>query len=239
MTKIEASGLVGALERAWAAIQERHEDVPDVVVTLGAGSLGAAPGTLKLGHFAASRWSGAAEDGEAVAELFVGGEGLVRGAEGTLSTLLHEAAHGMAETRGIQDTSRQGRYHNKKFRDLGEEVGLTITQEKSIGWSGTALPEQTRDAYAAELAELGAALTAWRRSEGMAFVTGGGQEDDGESDGDTGDEDQDEKKPKNGYPLVCGCETPRRIRVAATVAELGPITCGLCDQEFTTPPESD
>jgi hypothetical protein len=28
-----------------------------------------------------------------------------------LGTLLHEAAHGLAQARSIQDTSRQGRYH--------------------------------------------------------------------------------------------------------------------------------
>ena len=31
-----------------------------------------------------------------------------------LDTLLHEAAHALAAARGIKDTSRQGRYHNKK-----------------------------------------------------------------------------------------------------------------------------
>jgi hypothetical protein len=37
---MEASQLVAALEVAWSGIQDRHPDVPDVVVTLGAGSLG-------------------------------------------------------------------------------------------------------------------------------------------------------------------------------------------------------
>lgn len=41
--------------------------------------------------------------------LFVGGE-LQRGNAEILATLLHEAAHGVAATRGIRDTSRQGRY---------------------------------------------------------------------------------------------------------------------------------
>jgi len=41
--------LVVAIERTWAAIQERHPDVPDVVLTLGNGS--ARPGQLTPGHF--------------------------------------------------------------------------------------------------------------------------------------------------------------------------------------------
>ena len=48
--------LVGALTTAWAAIQARHADVPDVVLTLGSGTLGARRGEVTWGHFAAGRW---------------------------------------------------------------------------------------------------------------------------------------------------------------------------------------
>ena len=43
--------------------------------------------------------------------MLVSGEGLQRGPTDVLGTLLHEAAHGLAQARSIQDTSRQGRYH--------------------------------------------------------------------------------------------------------------------------------
>lgn len=52
------------------------------------------------------------------AEVFVGGEGLARGPADVLATLLHEAAHALAHVRGIQDTSRQGRWHNAQFKAL-------------------------------------------------------------------------------------------------------------------------
>src|SRR5687768_783210 len=117
---MEASALVAALEIAWAAIQRRHAEVPAVVVTLGAGGIGVPAGALKLGHFAAKRWvtRDSPADSGGVAELFVGGEGLRRGADEVLATLLHEAAHGVASVRGIKDTSRQGRYHNARFKAL-------------------------------------------------------------------------------------------------------------------------
>jgi hypothetical protein len=35
----------------------------------------------------------------------------------------------------------------------------------------------------------------------------------------------------NGSALVCGCG--RKIRCSKSVQALGPITCGVCDQEFT------
>ena len=98
--------MVAALESAWAAIRARHPEVPVVVLVLGAGSIGNAGG-LRLGHFAAMRWADpdqtnatdedAADgtDGEPstgqpvrLPEVFIGGEGLVRGAADVLGTLL-------------------------------------------------------------------------------------------------------------------------------------------------------
>ena len=87
MAGVEASGLVRALEQVWAGIQRHHREVPLVVVTLGAGSVGVPRGVLKLGHFAADRWTPGGSDSAAVAELFVGGEGLAQLAESVLATL--------------------------------------------------------------------------------------------------------------------------------------------------------
>ena len=94
-----ASGLVKALEGVWLAVQDHHPDVPTVVVTLGAASVGVPRGVLKLGHFAANRWTPGDADSTSIAELFIGGEGLAQGAESVLATLLHEAAHGVADVR--------------------------------------------------------------------------------------------------------------------------------------------
>lgn len=52
-------------------------------------------------------------------------------------TLLHEMVHLYNLQNGIQDCSRGNRYHNKKFRDKAESVGLTIEHNESIGWSIT------------------------------------------------------------------------------------------------------
>jgi len=108
--------MVAALETAWAAIRAQHPEVPAAVIVLGAGSIGSAGG-LKLGHFAAMRWADpdqpAAEDGSAgvrLPEVFVGGEGLARGPADVLGTLLHEAAHALADVRGIKDTCHRLRW---------------------------------------------------------------------------------------------------------------------------------
>ena len=147
--------LVTALEAVWTAIREQHPEVPSVVVTLGAGS--GNRGGLKLGHFANQRWHVEGEDTDRD-ELFIGGEGLERGPEGVLATMLHEAAHGIATTRGIKDTSRQGRYHNTKFKAIAEELGLKVGKDERIGWSLTELTEDTAEDYGILLDVLGQAL---------------------------------------------------------------------------------
>jgi hypothetical protein len=205
-----APRLVAALDRVWAAIRARHPEVPEVVLTLGAGSIGAARGTLRLGHFAAGRW----QRGEGkLPEMFVAGEGLRRGAVDVLGTLLHEAAHGLADARGIQDTSRQGRFHNTRYRDLAGELGLQVTKTDTIGWNDTSVPAATATTYRTELDELATALVAYRHSEAQLGA---------------GD------RASNNNGVAARCECGRRIRVARTVLAAGPIVCGMCDTAFTS-----
>ena len=74
----------------------------------------------------------------------ISGEGLGRTPRDVLGTLLHEAAHALAAVCGIKDTSRQGRYHNTKYKMLAEELGLTVAFEPTIGWSITSVPDSHR-----------------------------------------------------------------------------------------------
>jgi hypothetical protein len=224
------AGLVAAIETTWAAIQKQHEDVPEVVVTMGAGSIHKSG--LVLGHFAPNRWV-AGEDARTIHELFIGGEGLQLGARSVLATLLHEAAHSAAATRGIKDTSRQGRYHNDRFRQIGEEFGLTLTHTRGLGWSDSQLSDTTASRYTDQVAQLEGAIIAYRRGEGGAQIITGGDEDGAQGEGDGAEEGESTTKPKNGYAPVCGCG--RKIRVAATTYDAGPILCGLCGTAFAIP----
>jgi hypothetical protein len=79
--------------------------VPKAVLVVASGSEGK---RVNWGHFAPHRWQVNGADRH---EVLVGGEGLQRGPLEVLGMLLHEAAHGLAQARGIQDTSRGGRYH--------------------------------------------------------------------------------------------------------------------------------
>ena len=122
---------------------------------------------------------------------------------------MHEAAHGLAQGRGVQDTSRQGRYHNRRYATLACELGLEVTSVQPIGWSATTVPDTTATAYAAQLEELATALVLWRRQE---HRIGPGA------------------RSRNLLAAACGCG--RRIRVAKTTLAEAPILCGLCTQPF-------
>ena len=200
-----ASALVAALERVWAAIVRVHPELPSAVIVVAAGS-GRRAGELKLGHFAAGRWD---VGGCARPEVLVGGEGLHRGAVDVLGTLLHEAAHALAAARGVLDCSRGGRYHNRRYQALAEEVGLHVAQDGPRGWSATKVAEATAERYRDVLEALGAALVLWRRAEGGG---GGGG--------------------RSRNPIACRCGCGRRIRVAERTRVEAPIVCGRCQGEF-------
>lgn len=70
-------------------------------------------------------------------EINIGAEGISRGTDRTVATLMHEMVHFYCHLNGIQDTSRQGRYHNKIFKTECEKRLLHIDFDKKIGWSVT------------------------------------------------------------------------------------------------------
>jgi hypothetical protein len=139
----------------------------------------------------------------------VSGESLRHGALDVLGTLLHEATHGIAHTRGIQDTSRQGRYHNRRFKRLGENLGLILAEDPSIGWSLTSVAPETAQVYRAELDTLTTALVVYRHAETRTART-----------------------RANTNLIAAACSCPRRIRVAGSVLAVASITCGACGSEF-------
>ncbi|MDM4723500.1 hypothetical protein QTQ03_29420 [Micromonospora sp. WMMA1363] len=202
--------LLGALDSAWSAIRDHHPELPEVVVTIGSGTLGER-GPGRLGHYASARWERGPND--ELPELFIAGEGLDRGPLDVLGTLLHEAAHGLATVRGIADTSRQGRYHNTRYAELAREVGLNVEQGPKFGWAVTHVPGDTAHRYAQQIEAIRGALVAVRRPESRATSTG---------------------RTSSNNPVAALCACPRRIRVAPSVLEQGPITCGMCEQDFTT-----
>jgi hypothetical protein len=87
------------------------------------------------------------DDGTTVGnvEINIGAGTLDRPIENVVSTLEHELIHYYCYKHGIKDTSRNGQYHNKKFRDEAEKRGLIISYDSRIGWSATEPSEELID----------------------------------------------------------------------------------------------
>jgi curved DNA-binding protein CbpA len=200
-----ASAILKVLEDIWLEIRRRHPEIPRVVIIIASGTEGK---QARLGHHAPGRWNVA---GEQRAEIMISGEGLRRGAPAVLSTLLHEAAHALAEARGIQDTSRQGRYHNRKFKTHAEELGITVEHDDRAGWSITTLPTSTAALYTGQITALAAAITLWRHDE-HTTTTGTAR--------------------RNSNFIAAACPCGRSIRVAASTLVAAPITCDACTGSF-------
>ncbi|RHU07129.1 SprT-like domain-containing protein [[Eubacterium] hominis] len=84
------------------------------------------------------------DDSEGYYEINMCAEHLNRKFEEVCSTLLHEMVHLWNLQNEIQDTSRNGSYHNKKFKDVAECHGLIIEKDKKYGWTLTSLNEEAK-----------------------------------------------------------------------------------------------
>lgn len=190
--------IMQAANDALVAIRKRHPELQNVVLVVASGQKRGGP---VHGHFAPDTW----EAKGASHEILLSSESLARGAEATLGTLLHECAHLLAKVRDIKDTSRQGRFHNAKFKALAEELGIQVHQDKTIGWSATTLPNDTAKVYKTELSALRKALKAYRRVKPEASAL------------------------KKTVRLTCDC---RGLTVPITFINKGGITCDECGASF-------
>lgn len=202
----EGARMVAALEAAWSAIRAAHPDVPEVVLVVASGGPNR-NGGMKWGHYAHGRWSLKTDEESRIPEVLISGEGLQRDATEAFTTLVHEAAHGMAAVRKLKDTSRNGRYHNKVFKALAEELGLEVGKQGSRGWAATTITSAAAARWAGTIEALGRALQAFRFAESSR-----------------------KKKGSRNLLAVCGCGT--KIRLTRSAYEAAPIVCGACEQEF-------
>lgn len=206
-----ASIFIEALERTWAEIQDRHDEIPGVVMISGTGKRG--KGMLKLGHWNPTRWRDSELSVQPIPEVMITGECMAQGAGQVLQTLIHEATHGLANVRKIKDTSRGNRYHNRRFVALGEELGLVAPEapHTTIGWSSMVLPDEVRDSYES-LPHLAQAL--------VVCI------------GDVLDLTVEPEAPIRTPKPVFECDCGRKLRLTEKTFEEGPVICGLCTGVF-------
>jgi hypothetical protein len=225
-TQIHRSGsqVVAALENAWRQLQKVTPDLPDVVLIVGSG---AASG--EWGHTWADRWVEGRpptdDEGASLAidgmtrktEVFISGERLACGATLTLQTLCHEAAHVLARVRGVQDTSRQGRYHNRRFVELAALYGLEWAAPQAhpvIGFSAVTMTADAERRLRPVISRLDKAIRLYLPGFTASAVGTSPVPPKGRRPG-TG-------KGSNLVKATCSCETPRIIRIAPSTLDLAP-----------------
>lgn len=155
-------------------------------------------------------WEAAAS----LSEVLITADGLAGSASEVMGTLVHEAAHAIAFQRGIKDTSRQGRYHNQRFKAIAEEIGLDVRRDPGWGWSVTTLSDPTAASYRDARCELAAALRAAGQHELHSASPA--------------------PRPRRvGIALVCECG--QRKRVGRTVSAVRGAICGVCGDVMALP----
>lgn len=140
----------------------------------------------------------------------------------TMDTLLHEMVHLYNLQKGIQDCSRNGTYHNKKFKNECLQRGFYFENDKPdkrYGWFNPRLKEETIEQIKTLDIDENVFSIA-RRTYGYKNPN-----EDNETEGE---ENSDDKK-KTSYKWTCSsCE----LIIRSSKPDIF-IICGNCDEELT------
>jgi hypothetical protein len=228
--------LLEAARRCADTLPGLYEVLQDKVVVTSGGSAKRA-----LGWFRRAAWRYA---DRRLDEVFVnadrsGAHPGTGAAEDVLVTLLHEACHVYAQANGVQDTSREGRYHNRRFGELAVAIGLTVVRNPVIGHETPGLVPWARETYADLLAELEDGLVLAREPATMAKSPGGGV------GGDVGVSAAAAIGSASSSRYVfacCNCAGARSNKVTIRIARGSwrpeTIRCSVCDAWFDESPSS-
>ena len=135
---VKTSRTAGYLEKMFRALNEAYFDglAEEPIITIQ--STPRAYGHVTVGK----AWRKGQEQRR---ELNIGAGTLDRPIENVVATLIHEMVHLWNLQNGIQDCSRGGAYHNKRFKAAAEARGLSISYDPRIGWSITQPTESLID----------------------------------------------------------------------------------------------
>ena len=153
-------------------------------------------------------------------ELNLGAEMLNRPIEHVVATMVHEMVHLYNIAHNVQDCSRGGMYHNRKFRDEAERRGLVIEHHEKYGWTIT----EPGDKLLEYIIEQGWTEICINRDGGTWTPPKNG----GSKAGESGAEDGGEKpKRSSTRKLVCPC-CKQSVRATKAVN----ILCGNCMEKM-------
>lgn len=220
------------------AASRRQDELPGLVETLQDDVVMTTGGTTQraLGWFAEEAWR---YGDRQVHELFLNADRRnphtgISAAEDVLTTLLHEDCHVRAHAQGIKDTSRDGRYHNRKFAEIALSIGLTIERDTVIGHRTPSLSSSGRADYADLLRELEYGLVLAR--EPQPTERQGDDTESGDQQTAIPSPDGPQSSSSKYVFASCRCQNGRHrpvtIRVARGSWKPGVIRCSVCDAPF-------
>lgn len=135
---VKTSRAAGQLEKMFRELNKHYFNggLPEPII-----SLKKTPSAY--GHITCSKAWKAGE--ESKYEINISSATLDRPIEETAATLLHEMVHEYNLENGIKDTSNNGVYHNKRFKEQAEAHGLVVEHHEKYGWTVTSPSETLLD----------------------------------------------------------------------------------------------
>lgn len=136
-------------------------------------------------------------------ELNISADWLDRPIEQVVATMLHEMVHLYNIQHDIQDCSRGGSYHNKKFKDEAEKHMLRIDKDDKYGWTITSPTDELLE----YILDQGWEEFEMSRNLSISFGgIGGAKTGDGQNVGRGGQTQKPKPKGSNSRKYVCpGC----------------------------------
>ncbi|MFI5615006.1 hypothetical protein [Amycolatopsis sp. NPDC051903] len=133
------------------------------------------------------------------------------------TSILREAVRELADARELTVTSRGGRYHNRTFRELAAEIGLSAEGDstQARGFAELTLTPETADTYRDEIETIRAVLDAHPLPK---------------------PEPAPRRTTESGAKLLAQCACPRKIYAAAATLAGADIVCTTCRQPFRHQP---
>lgn len=162
---------------------------------------------------------------ETAYELNISADWLTRPIENVVATLIHEMVHIYHLMNDIQDCSRGGSYHNKKFRDEAVKHMLHIDKDERYGWTITSPTDELLE-YIMEKG-WGEILTGKNPLWGLFGGAGSGSK--GKSGNDGEEDAEGAEKPRKGNSRRYKC--PACKAIVRTTKDLH-IICGSCNVDF-------
>ena len=153
-------------------------------------------------------------------ELNISADWLERPIEELTATMIHEMVHLYNIKHNIQDCSRGGSYHNKKFKEEAEKHMISIEKHEKYGWTITKPTEALVEYIISQ---------GWEEIQINRFPFTGlrGPAGDKAKGGETQTPEGEEKPKRTSWKHVC----PMCGAIARTTKKI-PLICGICREDM-------